>query len=48
MFVNLADRLSLQGQADIGGFSVDSNLSWSVLSTVNYTLTQNLSMSAGY
>ncbi|WP_235818087.1 opacity family porin [Brucella thiophenivorans] len=48
MFVNLADRLSLQAQADIGGFSVSSDLTWSVLSTVNYTLTQNLSMSAGY
>ncbi len=29
VFVNLTDRLSLQAQADIGGFGVGSDLTWS-------------------
>lgn len=48
LFVNLIDRLSLQGQVDIGGFGVGSDLTWSALATVNYTFTENLSVSAGY
>lgn len=47
-FINLTDKLSVQGQVDIGGFGVGSDLTWSALATVNYTFTQNLSASAGY
>ncbi len=35
-------------QADIGGFGVGSDLTWSILGTVNYILTDNWSVSAGY
>jgi hypothetical protein len=48
LFVNLTDKLSMQGQIDIGGFGVGSDLTWSALATVNYTFTDNLSVSAGY
>lgn len=48
LFVNLSNRLSLQAQIDAGGFGVSSELTWSFLSTVNYILTDNLSLSAGY
>lgn len=48
LFVSLTDKLSLHGQADIGGFGAGSDLTWSVLATVNYTFTDNLSFSAGY
>ncbi|WP_312412932.1 hypothetical protein [Shinella sp.] len=48
LFVNLTDKLSIQGQIDIGGFGVGSDLTWSALATVNYTFTDNLSVSAGY
>lgn len=47
-FLSLTDKLSLQAQADIGGFGVGSDLTWSVLATVNYTITDNVSVSAGY
>tara|TARA_B100001778_G_scaffold318640_1_gene307384 strand:- start:1533 stop:2333 length:801 start_codon:yes stop_codon:yes gene_type:complete len=47
-FFNVTDRLSVQAQADIGGFDVNSDLTWSFLSTVNYTFTEHLSFSAGY
>lgn len=47
-FMNLTDKISLQAQADIGGFDVGSKLTWSVLGTVNYTFTDHISVSAGY
>lgn len=47
-FFQLTDKLSLQGQADIGGFGAGSDLTWSALATVNYILTDHLSVSAGY
>lgn len=47
-FLPLTEKLSLQGQADIGGFGVGSDLTWSVLATVNYVFTEHLSASAGY
>jgi hypothetical protein len=46
--LRLTDKLSLQAQADIGGFGAGSELTWSVLGTVNYVLTDHLSVSAGY
>lgn len=47
-FVNITDKLSLQAQADVGGFGAGSDSTWSVLGTVNYIVTDNLSVSAGY
>jgi hypothetical protein len=44
----LTDRFSLQAQGDIGGFGVGSRLTWQVLATANYILTDQLSISAGY
>ncbi len=47
-FLPLTDKLSVQAQADIGGFGAGSDLTWSALATVNYTITDHLSISAGY
>lgn len=47
-FFGLTDRLSVQGQVDIGGFGAGSDLTWSALATVNYIFTDTLSVSAGY
>lgn len=48
LFVRLTDKLSLQAQADVGGFGVGSDLTWSVLGTANYAFTDRLAVSAGY
>lgn len=51
-FLPLTERLSLQGQADIGGFGggfgAGSDLTWSALATVNYVFSDRLSASVGY
>jgi len=47
-FYGLTERLSLQAQADIGGFGLGSDLTWQLLATLNYTLTDHLSASLGY
>ncbi len=47
-FFSLTDKLSVQGQVDIGGFGEGSDLTWSALATVNYVFTDTLSVSAGY
>jgi len=47
-FYNITDKLSVLGQADIGGFGAGSKLTWSVFGTVNYTFNQNWTLSAGY
>lgn len=47
-FIPLADNLSLQVQADIGGFGVGAKTTWSALGTVNYVLSDRFSVSAGY
>lgn len=47
-FVPVTQKLSFQGQADIGGFGVGSDLTWSVLATANYVFSDHLSASAGY
>jgi hypothetical protein len=44
----ITDRLSVLAQADIGGFGVSSDLTWSALATLNYTVSDHLSVSAGY
>ena len=46
--VALSERISVLGQADIGGFGVGSDLTWSVLGTVNYTFNDHWSASVGY
>lgn len=47
-FLPLTERLSLQGQADIGGFGAGSDFTWSALATVNYVFSDRLSASVGY
>jgi len=47
-FVPLTENLSLQGEADIGGFGAGSNFTWSALATVNYVFSDHFSASAGY
>jgi hypothetical protein len=47
-FVQLADRLSLQIQADVGGFGAGAEKTWQALGTLNYELTEHVSVSAGY
>lgn len=47
-FFSFTENLSAQVQADIGGFDAGSELTWSVLGTVNYTLSDSLSVSGGY
>lgn len=48
VFIGLTDALSLQAQADIGGFGVGSDFTWSALATVNYAATERLAVSGGY
>lgn len=47
-FLPITEKLSVQAQADIGGFDVGSDFTWSAMATVNYTFTDHLSVSAGY
>jgi len=47
-FLRLTENLSLQAQADIGGFGAAADSTWSALATVNYAFTDHLSVSAGY
>ncbi|AWC22112.1 hypothetical protein CO731_01568 [Aminobacter sp. MSH1] len=47
-FLPVTDKLSLQAQADIGGFGAGSEFTWSVLGTANYIVTDRFSVSAGY
>ena len=48
VFWRLTDRLSLMGQADVGGFGVGSRQTWQILGTANYILSDHWSVSAGY
>ncbi len=47
-FIPVTENFSLQAQADIGGFGAASDITWSALATLNYTITDHLSASAGY
>lgn len=47
-FLRLTNELSIQAQADIGGFGAGSELTWSALATINYSFSDRLSASAGY
>jgi hypothetical protein len=48
VFLPLTEKLSLQAQADIGGFGAGSDFTWSALATVNYIINDSFSVSAGY
>lgn len=47
-FLSLTDKLSIQVQADIGGFGAGSDFTWSAMATANYRVTEHLSASLGY
>jgi hypothetical protein len=47
-FLPVTEKLSLQGQSDIGGFGAGSDLTWSAMATVNYVFSERLSASMGY
>lgn len=47
-FLPVTEKLSLQAQADIGGFGAGSKLTWSVLATANYVINEHFSASLGY
>ncbi|MGC5703152.1 hypothetical protein J4P02_23405 [Pseudomonas sp. NFXW11] len=47
-FLPITQKLSVQGQADIGGFGAGSNFTWSTLVSVNYAFRDSLSTSVGY
>lgn len=44
----LAPDWSIIAHADLGGFGVGSRLTWQAMATVNYRLTDNIYLSAGY
>lgn len=46
--VPVAERWSVIGQGDVGGFGVGSRSTWQLVGTVNYRATDNLFLSAGY
>lgn len=45
---DFGNRFSLAGQADIGGFSVGSDLTWQAMGTLDYAITQTTALSLGY
>ncbi|MDT1061353.1 hypothetical protein RM190_05730 [Paracoccus sp. CPCC 101403] len=44
----ISERWSFQAQADVGGFGMGSDQTWSALGTFNYIITDNGSVSFGY
>ncbi len=47
-FFTITPKLSIQAQADFGGFGAGSDSTWQALATLNYLFTDRLSVSAGY
>lgn len=47
-FLPITQKLSMQAQADVGGFGAGSKHTWSAHATVNYAFSDRLSASAGY
>lgn len=47
-FYSVTPKLSVQAQADFGGFGVGSDHTWQALATVNYIFSDRFSVSAGY
>lgn len=48
VFLPLTNEFSFQTEADVGGFGMGADLTWSVLASINYTFTDNISASVGY
>jgi hypothetical protein len=46
--VRFTSNLSLLAQADAGGFGVGARSTWQALATLNYAITTDLALSAGY
>lgn len=46
--LRLSDRLSLTAYGDIGGFGVGSQFTWQAFGTVDYQVTESISVSAGF
>ncbi|MBC7779394.1 MAG: outer membrane beta-barrel protein [Proteobacteria bacterium] len=44
----IADRWSLTGYADIGGFGAGSEFTWQVIAGVDYAISRSMSVKAGY
>lgn len=47
-FLPITDKLSVQAQADVGGFGAGADSTWSAMATVNYVFSDHFSASAGY
>lgn len=45
---NLSEDWSLSAYGDVGGFGLGADLTWQLLGTANYQLTESISLSAGY
>jgi hypothetical protein len=43
-FLAVSDKVSLQAQADIGGFGVGSGFAWQVLATANHVVNEHYSV----
>jgi hypothetical protein len=48
LFYAFTERFSVLAQGDVGGFGVGSDLTWQLLSTVNWTVGDSVAVSAGY
>ncbi len=46
--LRLSDRLSLTAYGDIGGFGVGSEFTWQAFGTLDYQVTESISVSAGF
>jgi len=46
--VALADNVSLSGYADLGGGTANVDSTWQVFASINFALTERVSLSAGY
>lgn len=45
---HFTDKIRVVGQADVGGFSVGSKISWQALAAFQYAVTKNSALSVGY
>ncbi len=46
--INLTDKLLVAVRADVGGFNVGSDMSWHILSEIDYRIWENASLNIGY
>ena len=47
-FLPITEKLSVQAQADVGGFGAGADLTWSAMATANYVFSDHFSASVGY